>query len=66
MYSFRVNDMTCGHCVDTVERAVKAVDPSAEVRIDLAMKEVAIGSSESAQAFSRAMKGVGYTPVLKD
>ncbi|WP_143154541.1 heavy-metal-associated domain-containing protein, partial [Devosia limi] len=35
MYNFQVSDMTCAHCVATVERAVKSVDGAAKVDIDL-------------------------------
>ena len=27
MISFQVNDMTCGHCVSTITKAVKASTP---------------------------------------
>ena len=38
MIEFRVEGMTCGHCVSAVTRAVKAVDPEANVRVDLEAK----------------------------
>ena len=31
-----IPDMSCGHCVATIDKAVKATDPSAIVRPDLA------------------------------
>ncbi|NUZ08523.1 heavy-metal-associated domain-containing protein [Piscinibacter koreensis] len=36
MIAFQVNDMTCGHCVSTITKAVRAVDKQASVSIDLA------------------------------
>lgn len=33
MITFEVKDMTCGHCVSTITKAVRAVDKEATVRI---------------------------------
>ena len=49
---FNVPDMTCGHCVATITRAVKAVDPAAEVKADLAGKTVTVETSVPAAAAS--------------
>jgi len=64
MTTFEVNDMTCGHCVSTITKAVSAVDPGAKVQIDLASHRVTIDSSEAdAAKLSDAIKEAGYTPV---
>ena len=34
MIAFEVNDMTCGHCVSTITRALTATDKDARVQID--------------------------------
>lgn len=62
MVSFTVNDMTCNHCVSTVNKAVLAVDPKAEVKIDLASKHVDIQSDQPASEFAHAIEEAGYTP----
>ena len=31
MRSFKVPDMSCGHCTATIEKAIKAIDPTASV-----------------------------------
>ena len=41
MIAYEVKDMTCGHCVNAITQALKAVDSTAEVRIDLAQHRVA-------------------------
>ena len=43
MIAFEVNDMTCGHCVSTLTKALKAADKDAKVQIDLATHETMIG-----------------------
>jgi copper chaperone len=64
MITFSVNDMTCGHCVSNITKAVKAVDQDAEVRIDLASHRVEIESTVAdAAEMSAAIKEADYTPV---
>lgn len=42
MIAFQVNDMTCGHCVSTIAKAVRAVDKDAKIQIDLTSHRVDI------------------------
>ena len=62
MIDFKVGDMTCGHCVSTVTRAVKQVDNDATVEVDLGSKRVSIGSIREAAKFEQAIREAGYTP----
>ena len=67
MNTFEVNDMTCGHCVGVITKAVNAVAPGAEVQIDLATHRVSIGSSAvDATQLGAAIADAGYTPVVVD
>jgi len=64
MISFRVNDMTCGHCVSTITKALKAADRDAQIQVDLAAHLVQIDSSSvDADEFAGVIKEAGYTPV---
>ncbi len=64
MNAFEVQDMTCGHCVNTITKAVKATDPGAKVQIDLANHRVEIDSSSiGAGQWGDVIKAAGYTPV---
>ncbi len=63
MISFQVNDMTCGHCVGAITKAVQALDHKATVNIDLAARRVDIEPTGSnALQLSEAIKQAGYTP----
>jgi copper chaperone len=62
MTSFKVSDMTCGHCAGTVEKAVKSVDAGASVKVDLGSKRVDIDSAAPAARFAEAIRNAGYTP----
>ena len=64
MISFQVDDMTCGHCVSSITKAVKAVDGEANVQVDLATHRVDIEpTGTDASKLSDAIKEAGYTPV---
>lgn len=60
MYRYKVPEMSCGHCVATITKAVKAVDPSATVNADLAKAEVSIESAAEARPIEEAMRQAGY------
>lgn len=62
MYQFNVEDMTCGHCVSRVTKAVKAVDSRAEIDISLRDKRVNVRSSAAQDAIAEAIHEAGYTP----
>lgn len=64
MRTFQVNDMTCGHCANTIRNAIAAVDPQAAVSIDVAARRVAITSARAGAAqLLGAIARAGYTPV---
>lgn len=64
MIAFEVKDMTCGHCVSTITKAVIAADKDARVQIDLATHRVQIEPTEAnAAELADAIREAGYTPV---
>lgn len=64
MIAFQVNDMTCGHCVSTITKALKAADKDAKVQIDLATHRVQVEPATAAvDELADAIKEAGYTPV---
>jgi copper chaperone len=64
MIVFNVSDMTCGHCVGGITKALQGVDPKASVKVDLSTHRVEIrDASLSAQAFAQAIRDEGYTPL---
>jgi copper chaperone len=63
MIELKVDGMTCGGCVNSVTRAVKALDATADVRVDLATKRVSIGGKVSEQDVIRALDDAGYEAV---
>lgn len=64
MVTFEVNDMTCGHCVSAITKAVAFVDPGAKVQVDLPSHRVQIEPTASTVAvLGDAIKTAGFTPV---
>lgn len=64
MISFRVDDMTCGHCVGVIIEALQAADRGATVRVDLAAHRVEVDpASADAATLADAIREAGYTPV---
>lgn len=64
MIAFQVNDMTGARCAGVVTRAVKSIDRSAKVHVDLATLTIEIEpTSATARELSDAIKRAGYSPV---
>ena len=60
MQVFNVEGMSCGHCVKAITQALQAKDPAANVRIDLAAKEVGVESALTADQVIAAIREEGY------
>ncbi len=61
MQVFNVEGMTCGHCVRAVTQAVHNQDPAAEVKVDLAAKQVSVQSQLSQEVIADLIREEGYT-----
>ena len=59
--TFDVQGMTCGHCERAVTEAVQAVDPNAQVRVDLGAKKVQVESDQLRDVIANAIRDEGYT-----
>jgi copper chaperone len=59
--------MTCGHCVSSITKAVRSMDPNARVTADLAAHRIQVESTESDSAqLGDVIRKAGYTPVPVD
>lgn len=59
--TFNVTGMTCGHCEKAVTRAIKQVDPQAEVKIDRSQNLVEVQSQQPRETLAQAIAEEGYT-----
>ncbi len=63
MLEFEVNDMTCGHCVGAITKALNAAAPGATVDIDLDTHRVRVSGAPDDNAIEGIIRDAGYTPV---
>lgn len=61
MQDFKVEGMTCGHCVRAVTEAVIGVDASAKVEVDRATGRVSVDSLAASDLIAQAIVAEGYT-----
>ncbi|RQP21814.1 heavy-metal-associated domain-containing protein [Piscinibacter terrae] len=59
---FKVDAMSCGHCVKAVTRAVQTVDPQAKVDVDLGSHTVRVETTRDEKAVAAALTEAGYPP----
>lgn len=60
LLNLAVPSMSCGHCRRAVTEALLALDPNAEVQVDLASKQVAVNTQASQAAVVAALREAGY------
>ena len=57
---FSIPKMKCGGCADTITTALRKLDETAPIEIDLDRKKVEFGSKVSHDAVLSALAAVGY------
>lgn len=62
MLVFSVEDMSCGHCVATITKAVQAADPAAKVDIKLERHLVQVEGTQQSALIEQAIRAAGYSP----
>jgi copper chaperone len=61
MTTFRIPDMTCGHCASTIARAVATVAKDAGLDFDIQKKLVRISGDTPEAELAKAIVDAGYT-----
>lgn len=64
MQAFKVSGMSCGHCVRAITQAIKALDASAEVEVDLATGLVQVSDGLDREQVQAAIREEGYVVEL--
>jgi copper chaperone len=60
--SFRVGDMTCGHCAGVIKSAIEKTVPGAAVHADPVKRIVSVGGVSDAARIAEIITAAGYTP----
>jgi len=64
MLQLRVNEMTCGHCVKTITKAVTDIDAEASLEADVDTKLVRIDSARPVDELMRVLDAAGYPATV--
>ncbi|CCM76877.1 heavy-metal-associated domain-containing protein [Rhizobium mesoamericanum] len=65
MYEFSIQNMTCGHCAGTVEKAIKATDPTALAKVDLPTRTAKVETTVDPATIAAAIENAGYPNSFK-
>lgn len=60
MMKLNVPDMSCGHCAGVITKAIKEIDPEADIKVDLPSKTVAVTTTAPTPRISQALSDAGY------
>jgi copper chaperone len=63
MIEFKIDAMSCGHCVKSITETVQTLDPKATLTTDLESKKVSINSQLDSAVLKAALTEAGYPPV---
>lgn len=63
MYEFKVDGMTCGHCVQAITKTLTQLDKGAKVLVDLSSQLVRVESSHDPKTLAAEIEEAGYTVV---
>jgi copper chaperone len=60
---FKVQGMTCGHCVKAVTQAIQLLDQAAVVAVELDSGKVVVDSTLARERIAEAIQDEGYSVV---
>ncbi|MHB1514949.1 MAG: CopZ family metallochaperone [Acidiferrobacteraceae bacterium] len=63
--TLRISGMTCGHCVNTVTKALQSVPGVRSASVSLELEEAVIQGAADAQTLLQAVRGQGYSAEVK-
>lgn len=63
LIEFKIDAMTCGHCVRTVTQVVQQADPKARVTVDLPTHRVQVETAQPREAIAAVLVEAGYPPA---
>lgn len=60
MYEFKAEGMTCGSCAGIITKAVRSIDPKAQVSVDLGRQKVTVKSDQPQAELVQIIEEAGY------
>lgn len=65
MIKLKIKYMTCTHCAEIITRVIHETAPHARVEVDLPQQLIYVEGTNDLALLKRAIREVGYTPVLQ-
>jgi copper chaperone len=62
-FIFTVKGMNCGHCTQTITKAILGIDPAAKINTDIPKQTVTVTSSLDRETLSETIVDAGYDIV---
>ncbi len=62
-FIFTVKGMNCGHCTQTITKAILGIDPVAKIETDIPKQTVTVTSSLDRETLSETIVDAGYDIV---
>ena len=63
METLKINGMSCGHCTDSVKKALEVIPGLSQITVDLDGKEACFKNDGAAREDIRAaINGIGFEP----
>ncbi|MGL4668704.1 MAG: heavy-metal-associated domain-containing protein [Saezia sp.] len=56
----KVKDMSCGHCVQSITKAIQALDAKAKVEADLATRKIKLETTVLEADVKKALSAIGF------
>lgn len=63
MYEFKVSEMTCGSCANSIKHVLKTVDPDVEIKVNIKAQTVQVQSNQKEEVINKLIEQAGF-PVL--
>jgi copper chaperone len=62
---FHLDNMTCGGCARTVTKAIKSIDPDADVVTDPPKRVVSVQTTAQPEQIAAALREAGFPPRVQ-
>lgn len=62
-FIFTVKGMNCGHCTQTITKAILGIDPAAKIDTDIPKQTVTVTSNLDREQLSETIVDAGYDVV---
>lgn len=64
MLTLSIPNMSCGHCSSAVTKAIRALDPQAQVQFDMPSRTASVESSADKEQLLRSLDAAGYRATV--